>query len=147
MKSVSSPGTSLSKRFGVSLTLCTALAALPLSSMFHSAQAKPKSGAPAYGYRAQSDSKAQKRADKRRRRQPSRDWRTSRRNDRNTARPNRRNERFDDRRHNDRDYNDRDHNDHDYNDRRSDNRDYVTRYRTVTNSAGERVRQYFRVYR
>jgi hypothetical protein len=118
------PITFIRKRLSVSLALCTTLVALPLGSLFQSAEAKPKPGAPAHGYRAKHGSKkAYKRA--------------ARRNDRNTARANRRNDRYDDRR--------RDNDDDD--DRYSDDRDYVTRYRTITNSAGERVRQYFRVYR
>lgn len=105
--------TSLSKRFRVSLALLTALATLPLGSAFQNAEAKPKSSAPAYGYRAKDTrvkkAKKQKRnmrRDVRRDRDDDRDGRwndrnTSRRNDRNTARPNRRNERFDDRRNSD----------------------------------------------
>lgn len=46
--------TSLSKRLRVSLSLFTALAVLPLGSTLQSVQAKPKRGAPAYGYRAKS---------------------------------------------------------------------------------------------
>ena len=131
MKSVT-----LSKRFRVSLALFTALATLPLGSTFQSANAKPKSSAPAYGYRGKTSKvkKAKKpkrdvRRDRRDDRDDRDDDRDSRRNDRNTARPNRRNERFDDRRNSDRD-----------------SRDYVLRYRTRINSAGERYRQYFRVY-
>jgi hypothetical protein len=131
MKSV----TSLSKRFRVSLALLTALATLPLGSAFHNAEAKPKDSAPAYGYRAKRfKGQKQKKYTYRERRDDRDDdrygrTRASRRNDRNTARPNRRNERFDDRRNSDRD-----------------DRTYTTRYRTRVNSAGDRVREYFRVY-
>lgn len=142
MKSV----TSLSKRLRVSLALFTALAALPLGSTFQSADAKPKSGAPAYGYRGKTSkvkkAKKQKhdvRRDRRDDRDDDRDDdrrndRNYRRNDRNTARPNRRNDRYDDRRNSDRDS-------RDYT-----TRSYTTRYRTRINSAGDRIREYFRVY-
>ncbi len=76
MKSI----TSLSKRFRVSLTLLTALSVLPLGSAFQNAEAKPKAGAPAYGYRAKI-SKAQKRQNKRARRQDRRETRRDRRDD------------------------------------------------------------------
>ncbi len=145
------PVTSLSQRLRVPLALFTALATLPLGSIFHSAQAKPKSGAPAYGYRAKSGSKTQKREDKRiRKQQKDNDKRSRQRND--------------DRQDDDRQDDDRQDDDRQDDDRRTyrrssdrgygrdsnrDNngRDYVTRYRTVTNSAGQRVRQYYRVYR
>ena len=132
MKSV----TSLSKRFRVSLTLLTALVALPLGSAFQSAQAKPKSGESAYGYRA----KERKRDDKRARKQFKRDAKRYRNDDRYN-------------RNNDENNNDENNNDNNYRRDRYNrdryntrNRDYTTRYRTRTNDAGERIRQYFRSY-
>ena len=130
------PVTSLSQRLRVPLALFTALATLPLGSIFHSAQAKPKSGAPAYGYRAKSGSKTQKREDKRIRKQQKDNGKRSRQRNDDWQDDDRRTYR----RSSDRGYG-RDSN------RDNNGRDYVTRYRTVTNSAGQRVRQYYRVYR
>lgn len=113
--------TLLSKRFRVSLALFTALALLPLGSSLQSAQAKPKSGAPAYGYRAKN--KKQK-------------YSKRRNYDRDYRRNNDRDDRNDDR------YERDDRNDDD----RYENRRYRTRYRTRTNSNGDRVREYFRSY-